>query len=152
MSSLSTPPLSLLPLDGAPASGSDARHAFVWPTPGLAGFPAPSERPAGQICELEGHNGKTTTGRLMGLDSEAGVVMVAVPPSRTVHTVRFEQFRCLRLLAPLAPTPEPAGAPPTALTAQRPALPFSVNCGWGSSRCTHAHGVKSKEKHQRENP
>jgi len=126
MSGLSTPPLSLLPLDGAPASGSDARHAFVWPTPGLAGFPAPSERPAGQICELEGHNGKTTTGRLMGLDSGAGVVMVAVPPSRTVHTVRFEQFRCLRLLAPLAPTAEPAGAPPTALTAQRPALPFSV--------------------------
>ena len=62
----------------------------------------------------------------MGLDSGAGVVMVAVPPSRTLHTVRFEQFRCLRLLAPLAPTPEPAGAPPTALTAQRPALPFSV--------------------------
>jgi type II secretory ATPase GspE/PulE/Tfp pilus assembly ATPase PilB-like protein len=132
MSDLSTPPLSSLPVadahapGSASASGSQARHAFFWPTPGLAGYPAPSERPAGQICELEGHNGKTTTGRLMGLDPEAGVVAVAVPPSRVVHTVRFEQFRCLRLLAPLAPMPDPAGAAPTALTAHRPALPFSV--------------------------
>ena len=125
MSDLSRPSLSVLPLEETPTA-SDARPAFVWPTPGLAGYPAPSERPAGQICELEGHNGKTTTGRLMGLDPDAGVVMVAVPPSRVVHTVRFEQFRCLRLLAPLAPTPDPAGTPPTALTTHRPALPFAV--------------------------
>ena len=126
MSDLSTPALSLLPLNGAPPTGSDPRQPFVWPTPGLAGYPAPSERPSGHICELEGHNGKTTTGRLMGLDPAVGAVMVAVPPSRVVHTVRFAQFRCLRLLAPLAPTPEPAGAAPTTLTAHRPALPFSV--------------------------
>ena len=126
MSDLSTTPLSLLPLAGAAATGSNPQQAFVWPTPGLAGYPAPSERPAGHICELESHNGKTTTGRLMGLDPDAGVLTVAVPPSRVVHTVRFEQFRCLRLLAPLAPTPDPAGAAPTTLTAHRPALPFSV--------------------------
>jgi len=126
MSDLSIPPLSLQPIDSRPASRSDARLAFVWPTPGLAGYPAPSERPAGQICELEGHNGKTTTGRLMGLEPEAGAVMVSVPPSRVVHTVRFEQFRCLRLLAPLAPTPDPVGTPATALTSQHQAQPFSV--------------------------
>jgi type II secretory ATPase GspE/PulE/Tfp pilus assembly ATPase PilB-like protein len=125
VSDLSPTPLSLQPLEGA-AAASDARHAFVWPTPRLAGYPAPSERPAGHICELEGHNGKTTTGRLMGVDPAAGVVTVAVPPSRVVHTLRFEQFRCLRLLAPLAPMPDPAGTAPTALTAHRPALPFSV--------------------------
>ena len=126
MSDLSTPPLSLLPLDATSAAGPEPRPAFVWPTPGLAGYPAPHERPAGQICELEGHNGKTTTGRLMGLDATGGAVLVSVPPSRVVHTVRFEQFRCLRLLAPLSPTPDPAGSAPTALTAHRPALPFSV--------------------------
>ena len=138
MSDLSTPALSLLPQDSAAAVvGSaasslaepvlaTARSAFMWPTPGLAGYPAPSERPAGQICELEGHNGTTTTGRLMGMDPTGGVLMMAVPPSRVVHTVRFEQFRCLRLLAPLAPTPEPAGAAPTTLTTHRPALQFSV--------------------------
>ena len=130
MSDLSTPPLTLLPLEGAPApapsTGPDPWQGFVWPTPGLAGYPAPNERPAGHICELEGHNGKTTTGRLMGLDPATGTVMVCVPPSRVVHTLRFEQFRCLRLLAPLAPAPDPAGTPPTALTAHRPALPFTV--------------------------
>ena len=140
MSDLSIPLLSLLPKGAAPApelthaavavavaaGAAELRQAFMWPTPGLAGYPAPNERPAGQICEMEGHNGKTTTGRLMGLDVDAGAVLIAVPPSRVMHTVRFEQFRCLRLLAPLAPTPDPAGATPAALTADRAATPFSV--------------------------
>ncbi len=125
MTDLSTPPLSLQPLAGT-TMPPDARHAFFWPTPSLAGYPAPSERPAGQICELEGHNGKTTTGRLMGMDPSGGAVTVAVPPSRVLHTVRFEQFRCLRLLAPLAPTPDPAGSAATALTSHRPTVQFSV--------------------------
>jgi type II secretory ATPase GspE/PulE/Tfp pilus assembly ATPase PilB-like protein len=125
MPDLSPPPLSLQPLESA-ATASEARRAFVWPTPDLAGYPAPSERAAGQICELEGNNGETTTGRLMRMDPAGGVVMLVVPPARGVHIVRFSQFRCLRLLAPLAPTPDPAGTAPTALTANRPALPFSV--------------------------
>jgi len=110
MSNLSDAPLTLL---AAPQEAG-----FVWPTPALPGYPAPSAPPAPLACQVEGNNGKVLAGKLVALDAVRGHIELLLAGARTPMTLRFEQFRRLRLLEPLLALPD-AGAPATA-------VPFTV--------------------------
>jgi hypothetical protein len=53
--------------------------------------------------EVEGLNGKRMLARMTFFVPESQTVYVQVPPSRTALSLRFDQFRCLRLLETLIP-------------------------------------------------
>jgi type II secretory ATPase GspE/PulE/Tfp pilus assembly ATPase PilB-like protein len=118
-----------MPIDGA--SGGDTQlgtfgDAFAWPTPALACYPAPTRALMPEVCEIEGLNGKTIAGRLMHFDPGTGIVKLRLSTARTTITLRFDQFRRLRLLAPLAPLPSAAELPQAEALTRRPALPFHI--------------------------
>ena len=95
MSDLSKPALSLMPKhDGM-------RPSNAWPTPPFATYPPTRPITSPKDCEVEGPNGKVTQGRLLGIDWEAGIAQVQVPPARGSLPLRFTQFRRLTLLRPL---------------------------------------------------
>ena len=124
MSDLSLPPLSLVPLDGAAQaslSPGAAPQPFAWPAPPLPGYPGPLRLTKPQPCELEGPNGKRSTGRLHLLDPAAGQVQLQIPPARSLLTLKLSQFRRLTLTQPLQPVlTAPEG---TAFDATAPLLP-----------------------------
>jgi len=129
MSDLSVPPLSLVPVDAhAPTEPAPLGRpeVFLWPTPALACYAAPARASQPEACEVEGLNGKTMAGRLMHFSPAEELVKLRVVPSRTTVTLRFDQFRRLRLLHPLAALPAPAALPQAQALAERPALPFKV--------------------------
>ena len=126
MSDLSTPPFKVITAatgDGAPA---DATGRFEWPTPPYACYPAPTPAIAPEGCEVEGLNGKAMVGRLIHFDAAAGLVRLRVAPTRTTVTLRFDQFRRLRLLQPLGVVGPLPDVPQAEVLSERPALPFRV--------------------------
>jgi type II secretory ATPase GspE/PulE/Tfp pilus assembly ATPase PilB-like protein len=124
MSDLSTPPLNAVTAaGGAPA---DAAGRFEWPTPPYACYPAPTPAIAPEGCEVEGLNGKAMVGRLLQFDVQAGVMRLRVAPTRTAVTLRFDQFRRLRLLQPLGVVGPLPDVPQAEVLGERPALPFRV--------------------------
>ena len=129
MSDLSLPPLSLLPVDGhAPSESPQPSRIepFLWPTPPFACYPAPTRAAQPELCEVEGLNGHTLVGRLMHFNAVEGLVMLRVAPSRKTMSLRFDQFRRLRLVQPLATLPAVPELPQAEVLAERPALPFEV--------------------------
>jgi type II secretory ATPase GspE/PulE/Tfp pilus assembly ATPase PilB-like protein len=107
MSDLSQPPLSLVSLDGGDAA---VPSPFVWPTPPLPGYPAASAPAPGVplgACALDGLNGRAVHGQLQQFDPARGVAVMSVPGTRVPLTLRFEQFRRLRLTDLLRPLPVP---------------------------------------------
>jgi type II secretory ATPase GspE/PulE/Tfp pilus assembly ATPase PilB-like protein len=76
---------------------------FCWPVPPLACFARelPQEQPV--ACELVGLNGNRVVGQMTKFTPAEGMASVQVPPSRTSMQLRFEQFCCLTLTAPLRP-------------------------------------------------
>ena len=155
MSDLSVPPLSLVPLgqEGtptpAPAPAAPepvtaslpaslppplpaTRTTFAWPTPELPTYPGPTPSAKPAACELEGLNGHTMTGRLLHFDVAEGVVHVQIPPARSPMPLRFNQFRRLRLMQPLAPLKiDPERTTPLDLM-DRPVLEWRVTWNAGS--------------------
>ncbi len=90
------------------ASADKARHAqFAWPTPPFAAYPQALEQQPSEACEIVGLNGKCMQGRLIFFVPDEGVAQVQVPPARTTMALRFGQFKSLRVLPPLAPSPRP---------------------------------------------
>ncbi|MDP1534660.1 MAG: pilus assembly protein PilB, partial [Rubrivivax sp.] len=130
MSDLSSPPLSLLPIDGAELpSRLLARHRgepFAWPTPALACYPAPTCATSPEPCEIEGLNGQLMSGLLTAFNPEDRQVHVVVPPARTPTMLRFAQFRRLRLLHPLAALPPSGSDAQAEVQAVRPVLPYTL--------------------------
>ena len=93
----------LPPLGPAPPTAT----AFAWPVPVVGGYPAATPLVEPEACEIEGPNGKLSTGRLVVIDAEAGLVSLNIPPARGLLTLKLHQFRRLtlsRLLAPLVPS------------------------------------------------
>ena len=116
MADLSPPPVTRPPrLD----------EGFAWPTPELACYPAPSVPAAPPACAVEGLNGKVLEGRLMLFDPARARVHLQLADTRTPLTLRFDQFRRLRLRQPLAAQGAPEGRPDP--TGERPLLSFRVN-------------------------
>ena len=102
----------------SPAAGSEsdagahARNAvFAWPAPPFAAYPQAREQQPGEACEIVGLNDKRMQGRLIFFVPDEGIVQVQVPPARTTMTLRFNQFKSLRVLPPLAPSLAPAARP-----------------------------------------
>jgi type II secretory ATPase GspE/PulE/Tfp pilus assembly ATPase PilB-like protein len=130
MSDLSLPPLSLVPVDGLPGAEPNPAPGiadpFAWPTPALACYPAPARASQPETCEVEGLNGKTMVGRLMHFNAAEGLVKLRLAGARATMTLRFDQFRRMRLLRPLAALPVAPGTPQAALLSERPSLPFEV--------------------------
>ena len=136
MSDMSLPQLSLVPLgqDGSmppsaaprPAAGPSA-GPFAWPTPPTPGYPAPVCQTEPEPCEIEGPNGKISTGRLACFDVEAGLVLLQIPPSRGTLTLKLTQFRRLTLTRPLLPVAAPASG---AFDVTTPLLPQRVVARW----------------------
>ena len=133
MSDMTLPPLSLVPLgpDGAmpplaalrPGAGNPAMPPagpFAWPTPPTPGYPAPVCQTEPEPCEIEGPNGKISTGRLACFDADAGQVTLQIPPSRGTLTLKLTQLRRLTLTRPLLPLAAPASA---GFAATTPLLP-----------------------------
>ena len=123
MSDLSSPPLSLVPVESAapaPAGG----EGFAWPTPAYACYPAPLPMVEPEPCQIEGMNGRLMNGMLLEMDLADGVAKVRIPPARIAIPLRFNQFRKLTLTRPLAALDDDAAA--GSLMAQRPAVDVKV--------------------------
>jgi type II secretory ATPase GspE/PulE/Tfp pilus assembly ATPase PilB-like protein len=118
MSDLSQPPLSLV--------STDAEGAFAWPTPPLACYPAPRRATRPEPCEVEGLNGKVITGWLMHFSPDELLIKLRLARSRSTMTLRFDQFRRLRLAEPLAPLADDPRLPLAEALAARPVVSFEV--------------------------
>jgi type II secretory ATPase GspE/PulE/Tfp pilus assembly ATPase PilB-like protein len=118
MSDLSLPPLTLLPPQDM---------GFLWPTPAVPGYPSAERAPAPELVEIEGNNGHTMSGRLVFFDPLRGSLQLRLAGSRTPMTLRFDQFRRLTVLAPLAAVPDfDQETVPGGLLGDRPLLPFHL--------------------------
>ena len=115
MSDLSQPPLQLLPTHEA---------GFAWPTPELAGYPAPAVPAVPPGCAVEGLNGHALKGQLLRFTPEHGELHLLMPNQRRPLLLRTDQFRRLCLtdaLATNAPQDEVGD-----LVLEGPSLPFTV--------------------------
>jgi len=130
MSDLSVPPLALVPVEGQAVSDAGApaapTEAFAWPTPPLACYPAPVRATQPEACEIEGLNGKTMVGRLMHFNPVEGLVKLRLAGARATMSLRFDQFRRLRLLPALAALPPSPLMPQAEALSERPVLPFQI--------------------------
>ena len=115
MSDLSLPPLSLMPTE---------EEAFAWPTPTLAGYPAPALPNSAPVCAVEGLNGNSMKGHLVHFAPGRGVLQITLKNQKRPLTLRTDQFRRLCLtesLVALTP-PESFGD----VQIPTPSLPFAV--------------------------
>jgi type II secretory ATPase GspE/PulE/Tfp pilus assembly ATPase PilB-like protein len=146
MSDLSVPPLSLVPFDqeGIKAAPPPVRGAgFAWPTPDLPIYPGPIRFDKPAACEVEGLNGHSMVGRLLHFDLEHGIVHVQIPPARSTMPLRFNQFRRLRLMQPLAPLQiDPERTTPLDLI-DRPVLNWRIH--WLSGPPTEGTTITHQE-------
>jgi type II secretory ATPase GspE/PulE/Tfp pilus assembly ATPase PilB-like protein len=126
MADMSLPPLSFLP---------SQKHGFVWPTPDLPGFPAGDVPSSADLCEIEGRNGQNLTGRMTLFDPERGVLLLRTAGARTSAPVRFDQFRRLRLVAPLATQGSTPKLPPAQPVPVR--LVFTGGATWEGQTYGH---------------
>ena len=132
MSDLSLPPLSLVPTADEAAAARQptpdkGRHEpFAWPTPPLPSYPAPVCAIAPEACEVETLSGRVVSGRMTSLQPEEGVLLMQLQGSKTTMTVRFDQFRRLRLAQPLAALPKSMDDSLTGTLGERPALEYRV--------------------------
>jgi type II secretory ATPase GspE/PulE/Tfp pilus assembly ATPase PilB-like protein len=135
MSDLSQPSMTTL----------SGEAGYVWPTPDLAGYPAPSPAAVALACAIEGLNGHMIEGHLSLFDPARGVLQLRMKTRRPLP-LRMDQFRRLRLKDPLL------SMPPTSdqrdLATQSPPLPFSIDfkgaATWEGLTLTHqetAHGL-----------
>jgi type II secretory ATPase GspE/PulE/Tfp pilus assembly ATPase PilB-like protein len=145
MSDLSLPPLELLDPDALPAdrAGTGPRP---WPTPELAGYPAPAHFALPPVCALEGHNGNAIKGRLTLFAPEADVFHLIPSGQQRAVALRSAQFRRLCLVEPLAAL-EPMDFPGAdgQDNWERPTLPFEVNFHqgppWQGQTVGHVEGA-----------
>ncbi|MDE2147289.1 MAG: Flp pilus assembly complex ATPase component TadA [Burkholderiales bacterium] len=121
MSDLSQPVLAVLPEEAA---------GYAWPTPDLAGYPAPGPLGGQPACRIEGLNGRAIEGRLLRFDPVPGLLQVRSAGVARPVSLRFEQFRRLCLLDPVPALEAPADA--RDLASERPQMPFRVEFGNGN--------------------
>jgi hypothetical protein len=126
MSDLSSPPLSLVPVE-AGAKPAPEPAGFAWPTPAYACYAAPQPLREPEPCQIEAISGRVMNGVLLELDPAAGVAKVRIPPARIAIPLRFEQFRKLVLLRPLLPVPAQDEGELGSFMAQRPAVGMKLH-------------------------
>ncbi len=128
MSDLSQPPLSALPAEATP---------YVWPTPELAGYPAPAVPAQPPACTVEGMNGHSIEGWLNLFHPVRGVLQLRMITPRKPLPLRLDQFRRLQLAEPLAPDE-------TTADDDRPHVPFKIVFKQGAPWQGETLGVKQE--------
>ena len=132
MSDLSEPPLQLLPTDEV---------GYAWPTPDLAGYPAPSAPIVPPGCAVEGLNGNALKGRLSLFDPDHDTVQLLMSSQRRPMQLKLDQFRRLCLTEPLLALS--LQDDDSALISERPSLPFTVHFNdgrdWQGETVGHQH-------------
>ena len=117
MSDTVSAPLALLPTDS---------DGFAWPTPDLAGYPAPRVPPAPPLCHVEGLNGHQLHGALTLFDPARGLLQLRMNTPRKPLPLRLDQFRRLSLVEPLEAYATVHSDDSPDLADERPQLPFEV--------------------------
>jgi len=130
MSDLSSPPLSLAPLEPADTP-------WRWPTPPFAGYTTTAAG-ASAPCEIEGLTSAAIAAELLALDFEDGSARIRINITGTEMTLRFAQLRRITLSTPLAVQPPAAGDPHARLLANHPVSDYRLRLanggGWLSGR------------------
>ena len=124
MSDLSSPPLTLVPVEDATTPAAGGAQGFAWPTPAYACYAAPVPLAEPEPCQIEGLNGRLMNGVLLEMDVAGAVAKVRIPPARIAIPLRFNQFRKLTLTRPLAPLDDASAV--SSFMAQRPAVGVKV--------------------------
>ena len=133
MSDLSSPPLSLAPIDGEAA----APAAWSWPTPPFAGYAGAG---SGHLaaCEIEGLTSAAIAAELLAIDFDSATLRVRIPVTGTDMVLRFAQLRRITLTAAISAQAPAAGDPHAGLLAHRPVsdyrLRLAAGGGWISGR------------------
>ena len=125
--------LTLLPEPQLPleAETKTRREGFAWPTPPFASFPDAVQQTDPLQCEVVGRNGAKSHGRMTFFVPEDSVVHLQSPPARTTFPLRFHQFRCLMLTAPLRPLPMATTDPHAKMLGQRGASSYRLELAAG---------------------
>ncbi|MET0658333.1 MAG: hypothetical protein ABW110_09295, partial [Steroidobacteraceae bacterium] len=79
---------------------SATANQFTWPNPPHAGMAASTTLDASTGCEVIGLNTRRAVGRLTRFAPEDESIQVQLLQTRRSVSVRFEQFRSLRLTTP----------------------------------------------------
>lgn len=126
MQDLSTP---LAWTEGKTPARSEALGSiFTWPTPPYAAYPQPAAQSGSEPCEIIGLNNSRTVGLLVLMVPEDRLAQVNVPPARNPMPLKFNQFRALKLLRPVAALPrEAVGADDPLPLHERPRHPFTLH-------------------------
>jgi len=103
-----------------------AHVPFQWPSPPYACYPAQGPQTDPLPCEIVGLNDGRMNGRLTFFVPEESVAHVQIPPSRTTLPLRFDQFRSITLMQPIAPTALASADPHALMLMQRPVSVFRV--------------------------
>ena len=127
-------PASAAPHDAGAGAGTAklAHDPFSWPTPPYASYPIGTPQTDPLPCEIVGHNGARTAGRLTFFVPDDGVAHVQLPPARTTLPLRFEQFRALNLSTPLTPVSLSFGEPHADLLGHRARSSYQLGLADGT--------------------
>ena len=109
----------------------DEDDQFVWPMPPFASYSAPQQPDGLEPCELEGHNGGTRAGTLIGFQPHERLLHMVVPPSRGALPLRFERIRRLTLTTPMPPVLSAAADPHAGLLDHMPLVSFRLTLAAG---------------------
>ena len=128
MSDMSIPPRGASPQAKVSPTTHDksSREPFHWPTPPFACYPNAVAHTDRLRCEIAALNGSTRTGRLISFVPEESVAHLQVPPARTTLPLRFDQFRSITLIDPLAPSSTQPADPHAALLGYRARTTYQI--------------------------
>ena len=113
--------------------GPECASNVDWPTPPYASYQSAQEAGASWICDLEGINRRINNCQLEAIKSDDRLVLLSMPPSRTVVPVRFSTLQSITLQEPLTPiftlTSVENYAAHDALLQHRPRMPYRLVMG-----------------------
>ena len=115
---------------------------LAWPNPPLAGFANTCPLGDALACEIVGLNNQRVTGRLTGFVPDEKTIHVQLNQVRRPTALRFDQFRMLTLLQPIAiPQPLQAQWQATALAEAR-----ALQISWTDGTAMAAESLGQVEK------
>ncbi|WP_371816449.1 ATPase, T2SS/T4P/T4SS family [Roseateles sp. DAIF2] len=110
------------------AGTPESEPHFQWPTPPYAAYPQPQDQTGPEPCEILGLNSSRTTGHVILMVPSERLAQVTVPPARNAMPLKFNQFRALKLLRPVAAAPRESVASDDVLSLdQRPRNEFRLS-------------------------
>ena len=90
-------------LEPAASRGAAPSSPFEWPRPPGGLYPAVRPLDDPRPCEILGLNGSRVEGRISAFDPASASIEVQLQRGRNALSLRFDQFRALTLVEPLAP-------------------------------------------------